>query len=470
LPDARFALAVASGKAVGAINRALRIGGGTTLPGHVATAVDPALIAKASRGLLHGSIVLTGTNGKTTTARLLSDMLAAEGLAVVHNRAGANLISGIASAIVANSPISGRTRADIGVFEVDEAAVPEAIRMLQPRVVTITNLFRDQLDRYGEIDYLLGVWREALSVLPSSSTVVLNADDPAVASLGDGLRCGVLYYGVDDPGIGQREREHASDSTRCPRCGSPLDYQAMYYSHIGLFTCAGCGASRPTPEVSARDVRSLGPRGTEFLLQRTDRADPVTFGLPGLYNVYNALAASATARAVELSPSAVVGALQNFRAAFGRIERIRIGGRELFLALVKNPVGFNQVLRTILGQDMSSEGGCDRLHLAIIINDHFADGTDISWLWDVDFERLAGRVESVVVSGTRAADMALRLKYAGVELDRVVVIDDPTAALSAAVDRTPVGATCYALPTYTAMLGLRSHLAESGLATRFWEN
>jgi UDP-N-acetylmuramyl tripeptide synthase len=469
-PDARLALAIAAGKSIGAVSRALRLGGGTTLPGRIASAVDPSVVSKAARALPRGSLVLTGTNGKTTTARLLADMLRAAGLSVVHNRAGANLISGVASAIVAESRIGGTVVADVGLFEVDEAATPDAVRLLIPKVVVITNLFRDQLDRYGELDYLLSVWREALSRLPPTSVVVLNADDPAVASLADGLSCGVKFFGIDDADIGLSEREHASDSTRCPRCARPLAYSTIYYSHLGNYLCHECGLAKPSPDIRARSVRALGLTGTDFLLGHPAGENRVTFGLPGLYNVYNALAASAAALAAGIDAETLVAAMREFKAAFGRIERIPIGGRDLFLALVKNPVGFNQVIRTIAPETPTDDRANCPLSMVIAINDHFADGTDISWLWDVDFERLAGRVESVVVSGTRADDMALRLKYAGVDTGRVTVINDGPAALAAAVEHTPAGQTCYVLPTYTAMLELRTHLANLGLAERFWEN
>ena len=468
MADARLSLAIAGGKAVATASRALGAGGGTTLPGRVAALLDPGILRKTARRLRRGAIVLTGTNGKTTTARIIAQVLGDSGLRVAHNRAGANLLSGVTSALLANANAAGVPRADVGLFEVDEAALPEVIRRVQPRVLLITNLFRDQLDRYGEIDYLLGIWRQALRDLPAASTLVLNADDPGVASLADAAPGRVLWFGIDDPALGSAEREHAADSIRCQRCAAPLDYAVVYYAHIGLHSCPRCGARRPDPDVVARAISLAGLEASSFRLGIGDSTHVVQVRVPGVYNVYNALAAAAATTALGVPQSAVVAGLQAFTAAFGRVERVTVNERNVFMALVKNPVGFNQVLRTIIAPNTPGAAAARPLNLLIVINDNFADGTDISWLWDVDFELLAGRVGFAIVAGTRAGDMAVRLKYAGVDPGLVTVVPPYAEALRVAVERTPKAETLYLLPTYTAMLAVRAHLADRGLVDRFW--
>ena len=470
--DTRLSSAVAAGKLVGLLSRRLGAGGGTTLPGELAALVDPHVLAKLAERLSRGSVVVTGTNGKTTTSRLISNVLTAAGWRPVHNRAGANLLSGITSALVNRSGLQGRLPADVGLFEVDEAVMPEAVAPLEPRVVVLTNLFRDQLDRYGEVDYLAGLWRKALAGLPSDSTVVLNADDPLVASLGEGIRARVVHYGVDDERVGSSQLEHAADSKVCLACGASYDYSVAYYGHVGKYRCPRCGRGRPTPAVAARRVDLVGVEGASLVVATPAGEMTLRLSLPGVYNVYNALAATAGCLALGVEPAAIKSGVERFVAAFGRIERVHVEDKTAFLALVKNPVGFNQVIRTIFGGPAAgnSPDDAELRNALILINDHFADGTDISWLWDVDFELLRGRVGFVVVGGTRAEDMLVRLKYAGVDTSRLVLAKEPEAALKLGLERTPSRGTLYVLPTYTAMLEVRGVLGKWRYVERFWEN
>jgi UDP-N-acetylmuramyl tripeptide synthase len=459
----RGAVATGAGKAVAFLSRRLRRGGGTTFPGYVARSIDPQLLQRLSARLAAGCVVVTGTNGKTTTSRMVANILRHAGLTPVHNRSGANLLDGVTTALLSSASLLGRLPANVGVFEVDEATLPQAAAETRPRVLVVTNLFRDQLDRYGEIDYVGGLWRQALGTLPPSSTAVLNADDPLVASLGAATAAQVLYFGIEDTGYALPELQHTADSRHCVACGAPYRYEAIHYSHLGLYACPRCGATRPAPAVYAREILLHGTDGSELGVRLPVGELSLRLGLPGLYNVSNALAALACCSALGVPTEVLQRGIETFTAAFGRIERIEIEGRQVLLALVKNPVGFDEVLRMLLLDGAPKD-------LVIVINDHIADGTDISWLWDVNFELLAGRANSVLVAGTRAEDMRLRLKYAGVDLGRVVLEKELHAALSRALDGVPAGGTLYVLPTYTAMLEVRQVIQEMGQVASFWED
>ncbi len=466
----RRLLALLTGRAVGFLSRSLHLGGGTTLPGVVAQRLDPSLVAAVCRQLGQGVLLLTGTNGKTTTARMLAQVLRRAGWQPIHNRAGANLVEGIATTLLYACDLRGRPAGDSGLFEVDEAHLPRAVALSHPRLVLLHNLFRDQLDRYGEVDYVANRWRRALQTLPPAATVVLNADDPAVADLGRDLEARVLYYGLDAPELGGSLPDHTADARFCRRCGAPYVYSAAYYGHIGLYDCPQCGHRRPQPDVSltSLDVAGLSPAehsagGARALLLTAGGERELTLPLPGLYNAYNALAAIAAALALDLDLDLALTALGAFRAAFGRLERVPAQGREIFCALIKNPVGAGQVVH------MLTRSG-DPHGYMIVINDRIADGTDVSWLWDADFEALAGRTSFVVVAGTRAEDMAVRLKYAGVAEDDIVAHTELDQALDSALARTPPGGTLYLLPTYTAMLEVRALMSRRGYVAPFWED
>jgi len=460
---ARLTAALLAGRVATGLSRQLRRGGGTVIAGHVVPRIDPSALQTITRRLRLGSVIVSGTNGKTTTTRLISHMVRGAGIRPLHNRAGANLVTGLVTAVIQQTSLAGRPSADLGLFEVDEATVPAALRHIRPCAVLLTNLFRDQLDRYGEVHFVADLWTTAFAGLPADARLLLNADDPLVANLGRERAQAPLHFGVGDGAAGAAEMPHASDARLCPTCGAALRYSISFYGHLGHYVCSGCGADRPTPDVEATRIVALGDAGTEVAIRTPRGAFEARLSLPGLYNVYNALAATAACLALGLDLPAIRRGLESFTTAFGRLERIRVGDRELFLALVKNPVGFGEVLRTILQADGERT-------LLIVINDLFADGTDVSWLWDVDFEQLRGRVASVVCAGLRAEDMAVRLKYAGVPTDSVVVQPDIRGALDAALARTPAGATLHVLPTYTAMLRVRDVLREQGHVRGFWQD
>ena len=455
-----------SGKAAGAVSRLLRRGGGTAVTGLVAGWVDPAVVHHLAAAIPNGSVVVSATNGKTTTAAMLAALAREAGLDPVANASGSNMMRGVAGALVAAARPTGRVAEPdrrIGVFEVDEATLPYAVRALAPRAVSLGNLFRDQLDRYGEVDRVAEVWRRTLESAPAAMAVALNADDPAVASLGAAARGRVVYFGVDDLSVATSEPQHAADVRSCPRCGARLTYDAVFYGHIGRWRCPdrSCGAARPAPDVRAEEVL-LSPDRLAARLATPQGDLQIEAPLAGLYNVYNALAAAAAALATGIPLEAFPRALGRFAAAFGRQETFEIGGRRVKMLLVKNPTGLDQALRAVLAT-------LDPGRILLFLNDGEADGRDVSWIWDADFELLAGEGAAfLMAAGHRAEDLALRLKYAGLG-DDVPVLKRTGAALDAALAATPPGETLFVLPTYTAMLEARELLARRAGRRPFWE-
>ena len=443
-------------------SRRLGRGGGTALPGLVAERIEPNIVARLATRLGAGSAVITGTNGKTTTARLLAGMVEAAGRRAVHNRSGSNLMRGLAATLTAAATPRAsfaQPARTAGVFEVDEATLPAAVSALQPRALAFTNLFRDQLDRYGEVDSIATLWRRALAQLPATSTVVLNADDPSVAALRRQAPGPLLTFGVEAE-LTESAEAHPADSRWCDRCGSEFAYSARFFWHVGHWRCPGCDDERPIPDVAATVIDALAD-GTRLTMRTPAGALDVLLPLAGLYNAYNALAATSAALALGLPLDAIAAGLERFTAAFGRQERLAVQGRTVEVLLCKNPAGVNQVLRLLTAREAP-------LHLLVVLNDDIADGRDVSWIWDVDFELLAGRTELLVASGSRAADIALRLSYAGAG-DGLALVDDPREAVQLAVSRTPPGATLHVLPTYTAMLSTREQLAALAGGRRFWQ-
>jgi UDP-N-acetylmuramyl tripeptide synthase len=436
---------VAAGKAAGAASRRLGRGGGTAIAGLVAQRLDPGLVAHLAAQLGHGSVLVTGTNGKTTTARMVSAIAREAGLRPLPNPSGSNLMRGVATALV----------------EVDEAVLPHAAAALRPRAVAFTNLFRDQLDRYGEVDSVAELWRRALNALPPSAAVVLNADDPGVASLAPAAPGPLLLSGVDDPGVSQEGPEHASDFRWCLACGGELAYHAAFYGHVGHWYCPACHSSRPAPDVRATQVEPRPSGRTALSLVTPAGEFSLELPLAGLYNVYNALAAVACGLALRAPLEAVARALSGLSAAFGRQEVFDVEGRRVEVLLGKNPTGLNEVLRTIAAREGPK-------HLLLFLNDGIADGRDVSWIWDADYEIMAGRTASLVVAGSRAEDLALRLKYAGFGSE-VPVVSRTEQALSLALAAMPEGETLYVVPTYTAMLEVRELLARRGRRPHYWE-
>lgn len=459
----RTAAAIAAGKLARAGLHTLGRGA-TALPGLVTLTLDPSALGRMTAGIAHGAVLVSGTNGKTTTSRMLSDIVRAAGWSPIHNRSGSNLDRGIAAELVATSDWMGTPGGDVGIFEVDEASIPRVLGRLQPRVVLVTNLFRDQLDRYFELAQLAARIRSSFSSLAAGTTLVLNADDPLVVRLGDGHGGRVVHFGIDDPSVGGTIAQNISDATHCPRCSTRLEYRRVVLGHVGDWSCPSCGFERPAAEVSAkRVVLERGGTVLELGGPLASISDPVRVPLPGLYNAYNALAALAVARALDLPLPIAARALAEFRPAFGRLEVIEAEGRRLRLVLVKNPAGFNAAIASLLEQ-----GGKYRLLAAL--NDRDADGRDVSWIWDSDFEALVPAVEHAVITGLRGRDLALRFKYAGLERERAEVVDGWAAAIRRAIDLAPPESEVVVLTTYTALLALRDELARMGHVRQFWHD
>ncbi len=418
-----------------------------------------ALSRALGAGLTRGATIVSATNGKTTTAGMIAAILAADGRRPVHNRAGSNMTWGVATALL-------EQRGSEGLFEVDEAWLPRVTEQLEPSLIVLGNLFRDQLDRYGEMEALADEWAKTVDERTGRTRFALNADDPLIADLGrdpEGERReGVLYFGIEDPSQALPELQHAFDAKHCRRCGHPYAYERAFVGHLGHYSCPNCGARRPAPEVAATAIELRGMEGSRVEVRTPEGEIAIELPLPGLYNVYNALAAIAAGLRLGVGPERIAAALGEMRAAFGRVETIPVGEKSLSILLIKNPAGANEVLRTLL-LEAEQSGPVD---LWIALNDRIADGRDVSWIWDADFELLGDAVRRVVCSGTRAPEMALRLKYAGWPAESIEVAPEIGPSLDAAVSGAQQ--RLFALPTYTALLELRKLLADRGLAKEFW--
>jgi len=521
-PSLRAGLAVVGGRTAGALSRRLHLGGGTSIVGLVAQRVYPDIVGHLATQLEHGSVIVTGTNGKTTTSGFIAAVLSDAGLRVWRNREGSNLMGGVASSLVIRALPNGNLRREgraISILEVDEAVMPQILQTVPARVVVFTNLFRDQLDRYGEVDSVAARWQQALGTLSTDTILVLNADDPTTAHLGEAFGGRVLYFGIDDPALDLKaqhdegERHQVIDTRICPKCGGEYSYDLRFFSHMGHYHCAHCGNQRPQPDVRAVKVqsddfdRTRMQVSSSLMAGTSKQQQEIVIPLPGIYNVYNALAAATVAQAIEIGWEPIVTGIEQFKPIFGRGERIHIEGRTLRLLLAKNPTGFNEVLRTLFNE------GTHR-HVLFVLNDNIADGRDISWIWDVDFEQAVNHTSTLVVAGSRALDLALRLKYAGVAQDKMITVttaplramkpDTSLAArkkrraknrnvkmleeadqqpplteishhygiaeaLDSAVRQTPVGETLFAVPTYTGLLEIQRELERRGLTPHYWE-
>jgi UDP-N-acetylmuramyl tripeptide synthase len=467
---------LALSRALGSLSR-LHGGGATSAPGKLLLRLEPDAIATLGRRLRGGSALVSATNGKTTTAAMLAGVLRQAGLKLVHNRAGANMAGGIATTLLDATAGHARIDGELGLFEVDELWLARIAEQLNPRAIALCNLFRDQLDRYGELERIADSWQAVVDARPA--LLVLNADDPLVADLGR-AHADALYFGVEDDSLALAGIAHAADAKHCRRCGAPYSFDAVYLGHLGHYHCESCGQSRPSPSIRASEITLEGVSCSSFTLETPVGTARLRLQLPGLYNVYNALAAAALAVALEVPLQSIVGGLAAARAVFGRGERVELSptsspngqqagilgehapAREMRILLIKNPAGANEILRTLALEPGEHD-------LLAVLNDNIADGRDVSWVWDADFELLAGRVRRVTCSGTRAADLALRLKYAGIDPERISVLSDLARALErAAADRPDESAPLYALPTYTAMLSLRELLVRRGDAPAAW--
>jgi UDP-N-acetylmuramyl tripeptide synthase len=429
----RLAIAVSVAKSVTFGVRSLRLGAASVLPGSIARRIEPQLLQLLSHQVQNGVILIAGTNGKTTTSLLLCEILQRKGYRVAHNSTGANLENGLMTALMENSNLLGKLDVDYAILEVDENIVPKVLAPIQPKLILCLNLFRDQLDRYGEVDTISKRWTKAIATLSPETIVVANADDPTICYLGQQLsQQRVSFFGLNEPENYLEAIPHAVDSIYCPKCGHALDYKGVYLSHMGEYCCPSCGFSRSKPTLDSSEWQQI---------------------LVGLYNKYNTLAAATAAKELGIDEATIRDTIPNFQAAFGRAEELKINGKNVRILLSKNPVGTNETIRVVTQSS-------DKTTL-LVLNDKVQDGEDVSWIWDVDTEKLVERGGTLVVSGDRAYDMALRLRYS--ESSRqsnfnLIVEENLRQAINTALERTPNNETLHILPTYTAMLDVREAL------------
>ncbi len=439
--------------------------GGTTLPGRMALKVAPRISSSLAGLLPEGSLIVTGTNGKTTTSALITGILKEAGYNCVHNQSGSNMSWGVASALIAASSWTGHMPGDFAVIEVDEGAFPKVVQSIRPRGIIITNIFRDQLDRYGEIDHIRDAIKSGMESQPEYGFEVLNADDPSLISIEENCGKKRWSYGLELNLSTDTFENTGRDIKTCPICNEKLAYEKIFYAHLGHYHCLSCGYKRKEPDVKLTDCKtSLDGKP---LLQITLPGEEIKVNSPlmGNYNLYNLLAAITCAKALNISNPDIAVALEKSIPSFGRMELFELDGKTIIIALIKNPVGANEVLRTILGQ-------ADKINILVTINDKIADGTDVSWLWDVDFEQFSSvkdKLSSVTVSGLRAWDMAVRFKYAGLDPAKFKIEENTAEAIEVALEQIPGGGKLFILPTYTAMLEIRSILNKKGLGKPYWE-
>ena len=428
----RLGLAVSVAKSVTFGVRSLKLGAASVLPGSIARKIEPRLLQLLTQQVKKGVVLIAGTNGKTTTSLLLCEILERKGYRVAHNSTGANLENGLVTALMESSNQFGGLDVDYAILEVDENIVPIVLAPIQPKAILCLNLFRDQLDRYGEVDSISKRWTKAISTSSPNTTVISNADDPTLSYLGQQLSQKVVFFGLNEPEKYLKEFPHAVDSIYCPNCGHSLDYEGVYLSHLGNFNCPKCGFHRSKAALESSEWSQV---------------------LVGLYNKYNTLAAATVATELGVDEATIRETIPTFQAAFGRAEELEINGKKVRILLSKNPVGTNETIRVVTeSQDKTT---------LLVLNDRVQDGEDVSWIWDVDTEPLVQRGGTLVVSGDRVYDMALRLRYSETSLDskiNLIVEENLKTAINTALEHTPDDETLHILPTYTAMLDVRETL------------
>ena len=432
--------------------------GGTAIPGKIAIRICPDLLKFLAKDVK--CVVVTGTNGKTTSSRIIEEIFVKSGMPYFANRSGANLINGITAIFIENSTLTGKPRKENAVIECDEAASKEVFRLINPTVVLVTNVFRDQLDRYGEVS---GTLQSILIGIKNSpnATVCLNADCSLTASIAGQIPNKVIFYGVDVP-IYKNPVEEVSDAPHCIKCKHEYEYSYRTFGHLGGFYCPDCGYKRPETEVSVKEILSTGISSTKVRVRVFGDDELVTINLPGGYNIYNAVGALAVSEAVGFDRLATKSAIASFSCGFGRMELFDLGGHSARIILVKNPAGCNQVINYLAGLSESTVFVC-------CLNDNSADSKDVSWIWDVNFEKLTDMIDlipEIYVSGIRSGDMAVRLKYAGIDENKLRIFDDYDDLIQQMSDQPlPV----IIMPTYTAMMDLRAKMSAAFGGKDFWE-
>ena len=433
----RLGLAVGIAKTITQAVKALNLGSASVLPGAISRRLHPRFLTLLFEQVKKGVILVVGTNGKTTTSLLLRQILEEQGYKVTHNASGANLINGLITALLVDTQLTGKLETDYAILEVDENILPLLLQDCQPQYILGLNLFRDQLDRYGEVDTIARRWQGAIANLPLETTIVLNADDPALAHMGSQLAQKVVYFGLNEPKLYLEEIPHAVDSIYCPKCGHLLDYKGVYLSHLGDYICPSCDFNKPKTAVDSQEWRQI---------------------LIGVYNKYNTLAAGLLSEVIGVEREAILNTIDNFKAAFGRAEELVIGDKQVRILLSKNPVGMNETIRAVT----SIQHNVSNPVTLLVLNDRIPDGTDVSWIWDVDTEVLTSKGGTLIVSGDRTYDMALRLLYSENTSSnssfQLVIKENLVEAISTALDMASTEEMLHIVPTYSAMLEVRENL------------
>jgi lipid II isoglutaminyl synthase (glutamine-hydrolysing) len=425
--------------------------GGSNFPGRIALKIDKNILSTAAKG--YEVILVTGTNGKTTTTSMIYNMIKSSGKTVVTNNTGANMLPGIVSCFVENYCFRKNSTEKYAVIEVDEANLPLVTQYIKPRIITVTNLFRDQLDRYGEVYTTLRKILEGIKKSPSS-TLVLNGDESLLGDLD--LENEVIYYGFDYAMDENKQIDINADAKFCKKCKNPYSYNYITYNHLGSFYCSECGYSRPELDYAVNNIIEQTPKGSLVWLDGME----YYVNQPGTYNIYNALCAYSVAKTLDLENSVVYEVLKSTSSSFGRQESLNIDDKEVKIVLVKNPAGFDQAINTISLDKRT-------INTAFMLNDNYADGRDVSWIWDVNFEKLSSlNIDKVMISGIRLYDMAVRLKVAGLPQKSFKLCEEYAGLLNEIKScETP---TVYILATYTAMINFRKYLHSNGYIKKLW--
>ena len=425
--------------------------GGTTFPGRVALKIDKNILSKVSKG--YKVILVTGTNGKTTTTSMIYNIIKESGHPVITNNTGANLFPGIVTTFVDNYKFGSKVKDNYAVIEVDEANLKYITEYITPEVITVTNLFRDQLDRYGEVYTTLNKILEGIYNVPET-TLVLNGDESLLGKLD--LKNPVHFYGFDKAVNDNKTIEINADAKFCKFCKTPYEYNFVTYNHLGDFYCPNCGYKRSDLMYAVTDIIDINADSSTIKFNDLE----VSINQSGTYNIYNGLCAYSIAKELGIADSAIKKSLENQSSSFGRQETINIEGKDVKIFLVKNPAGYNQSLDTIC---LNKE----KFAAAFLLNDNYADGQDVSWIWDVDFEKLTEtNIDEVYISGLRAYDMAVRLKTAGLNPNKFV-IEEQYEALTESIKNGSCD-KLYILATYTAMINYRKYLHSKGYIKNLW--
>ena len=458
--DLRFYLALIVGK-ISAFVLKLKGSGATAAPGLYALSFDPNFVKKFSKQITNGSIIICGTNGKTTTSRIISDLLASK-YKIIHNRQGSNLLRGLASTFINNSSFLGKVDCSIALWEIDEAVLPQIIKDTNPKTLVLLNLFRDQLDRYGEVDSIRKSWQTMLLTLPKTTQVILNEDDPGIKYLEKFAGGKITTFGIEDKKVNLPKTTNVSDIKQCPNCSSKLIYTSIFFAHIGHYTCTSCSLKRTSPIISASNL--IFERGfkTSMRLALNKQKLNLNLNIPGLYNVYNILAAGAVSYSENLDGKLTKTTLEQFSSAFGRYQKFNVSGKEIIVFLIKNPTGANEILKTIYLQE--------KLNILVILNDKIADGRDVSWIWDTNWEIISKKVSNIFISGSRSWDLANRLKYAGLKLSNKNVCKQINYSIRQAIVSLNNKDTLIVLPTYTALLETQKILSKLARQEKWHQN